>query len=149
MLLDTGKMYDHQMVRTDSREIKLDAFIIPQPGKESNGGRDEDGIVEMGGACKRNLPHPSPAQHRKKSHCPVRLDSVKNLISELNKKQHKGVLTVTRMDPIISVINYKQIYQFCSMIINLLVVLIKQGLLYSTRYVKCLRNSNCVHSVSL
>ncbi len=91
-----GKVYDHQMVRTDAKEIKLDAFIVPsqRPSQEEgrgDKGRGDDGV---GGACKRKLANQShpPAQHRKRKHCPVHLTSVKNLIDRLYGKKHQGML---------------------------------------------------------
>ena len=97
------KEYAHQMVRTDHKEIKLDAFLVPctvQPveGDSSSTASVEVDSVEVGVTRKRKLPHTpnlSPAASqcmKKRQHRPVHLTSVKNLISSFNEKQHKGML---------------------------------------------------------
>ena len=103
------KIYAHQMVRTDPKEQKLDAFLAPAmmikqqsingDEKESNSG--EEGMKSLGhkaeklaesGTRKRQLTptYVSPAQRRRKHHRTVHLTSVKNLIQKLYSQQHNG-----------------------------------------------------------
>ena len=93
------------MVRTDSREQKLDAFMIPtlsvkRHTSDSECVQKETTVQEERLVCeegdsdvrKRKQPlYPSPAQRRKKHHTPVHLTSVKNLLKSLSQHQHKGV----------------------------------------------------------
>lgn len=107
------KPYAHQMVRTDHKELKLDAFFAPESnitepltnddtsqetrivlsGEEGNGNSQKP--------TKKMSSIPTTLRRRKQHYRPVKLDSVKNLIANFNKKKHKG----TVFDNVVYLIN--------------------------------------------
>ena len=94
------------MVRTDSREQKLDAFVVPQSlasqdeaqTRSSSGtgigmsSGEEGAGIEGGGQRKRPTAGgmEPPAARRRRQHKVVQLTSVQNLQREVRKREHKG-----------------------------------------------------------
>ncbi len=75
--IDTTKMHDYKLVRTDSKEKKLDAFMFPKPlvdGATSSGRHSTD----------------SKEVHQKLRK-PIHLTSVLSLQEEIRKNKHKGI----------------------------------------------------------
>lgn len=73
---DDAKVYDYKLVRTDAKEKKLDAFILPQEVSESN---DNVSIFEP------------------KARKPIHLTSVLSLQNEVKKNKHNGELASSTM----------------------------------------------------
>ncbi|XP_013773945.1 DNA mismatch repair protein Mlh1-like isoform X1 [Limulus polyphemus] len=74
----SNKVYDHQMVRTDCRDQKLDAFIH----KSSEKSRDEEATVA---SEQTNSVDDTPTQRS------IQLTSVSNLRQEIQNKGHSGL----------------------------------------------------------
>ena len=116
-LFSTDKTYAHQMIRTDSNEQKLDAFIVhssqldeegtaqmeteqpltdPVPPQQAPASSPSVGTVSKGKSKKRSSPS-TPLQlvlssKKRKHHKPVHLTSVKNLIKDIGNHQHQGTM---------------------------------------------------------
>ena len=103
VLLLGERVYAHQMVRTDSREQKLDAFLAPKSlGSHTGPHTSSSGSMDMGtssseeqrqgGERKRSAGDGSepPATRRRRHHKPVQLTSVKNLQRHVLNKEHRG-----------------------------------------------------------
>lgn len=84
------------MVRTDSREQKLDAFYAPkslttQVEPSQAGTNSADGERKRTAAPGSEL---TPAAKKRRHHKPVELTSVQSLQRKVLGKEHKGMQTV-------------------------------------------------------
>ena len=115
----SDKVYAHQMVRTDSKEQKLDAFLIPsltgtdieatdrmdyeepnlliKSSEESSSpatasATDEETVLKEKNKKKRSpISTPLMLSKKRKHHKPVHLTSVRNLLQRVKDKQHQGI----------------------------------------------------------
>ena len=107
VLLLGERVYAHQMVRTDSREQKLDAFLAPRSlgshiephtssSSNTNVGTSTSEEERQGGERKRSAGEKlePPATRRRRHHKPVQLTSVKNLQRHVLNKEHRGNLDI-------------------------------------------------------